>query len=220
MKKIILFSFFLFTSSYIMAQSNGENELGVWYMYAGNFKVAEKYTIKSTIHSRMFNVGDDLQQLLVRHGLNYKINNTLSATLGHAYLLTDTTFDESGGGFHEHRIYEDFNIKHQISDLGFAHRLMLEHRFLPSTTRHWLRYQLSLSHPISEKWATYLFDEIFFNFDGESFAQNWLGLGLKYKLSDKVLLNAGYQKITMNTSNFDRLRFGVALNFDFRKKES
>ncbi|CAL2101411.1 conserved protein of unknown function [Tenacibaculum sp. 190130A14a] len=212
MKKLFLLTFILFSiQSY--SQSTGEKELGVWYMYNGTHKLSDKFSLKTMAHFRFFEVGDDLQQFITRLGVNYKINKNLSVTIGHAFLNTDGTFNELGGDAYENRTYEDFNVKHNISKLGFAHRLRAEQRFFESGTGHFLRYQLGLSYPIDEKWSTYLYDEIFMDFDGENFNQNWLGAGFKYKLSKTLKLQLGYMKITdAEDRSFDRIQIGIALN--------
>ncbi|MGB1042975.1 MAG: DUF2490 domain-containing protein [Tenacibaculum sp.] len=214
MKKILLL-FVLSISLNSIAQSNAEKELGVWYMYNGSHKLSPKFSLKSMAHFRFFEIGDDMQQFIGRIGGNYKINNNLSATIGYAFLNTDgiNSYNVDGGEVNEHRIYEDFNIKHKIADLKFAHRLRAEHRFYNSQTGHFIRYQLGLSHPLSEKWSTYIYDEIFFDFDGEPFNQNWLGVGFKYKLSNSVKLQAGYMNISdANSISLDRIQLGISIN--------
>ncbi|MGB1043488.1 MAG: DUF2490 domain-containing protein, partial [Tenacibaculum sp.] len=141
MKKTIFFlAFILSINSY--AQKNPEKELGAWYMYNGSHKLSDKFSIKTMAHFRFFEIGDDMQQFIGRIGGNYKINKNLSATIGYAYLSTDRTFDITNGDFSDHRIYEDLNIKHKISQLSLAHRLRAEQRFFESTTGHFIRYQL------------------------------------------------------------------------------
>lgn len=219
MKKIVLLFIILFTIKSV-AQSNPEKELGVWYMYNGSHQLSEKFSLKTMAHFRFFEIGDDMQQFIGRLGGNYKINKNLSATLGYAYLNTDATFNLDGGGINEHRIYEDLNVKHKVSKLGFAHRLRAEQRFFNSQTGHFVRYQLGLSYPLSKKWSTYLYDEIFFDFDGEAYNQNWLGGGFKYKLSKVVKLQLGYMNIsTANMQSFNRIQLGVSINTNHFKKK-
>ena len=219
MKKITLVFLILFSIK-SFSQSNPEKELGVWYMYNGSHKLSDKFSLKTMAHFRFFEIGDDMQQFIGRIGGNYKINKNLSATIGYAYLSTDRTFDITNGDFSDHRIYEDLNIKHKISQLSIAHRLRAEQRFFESTTGHFIRYQLGLSYPLNEKWSTYLYDEIFFDFTGEAFNQNWFGAGFKYKLSNTAKLQLGYQRISLNGgANLDRIQVGIAINTDHRKKK-
>ena len=219
MKKIIfLLSIFIFANTY--SQSNPEKELGVWYMYNGSHKVAPKFSVKSMAHFRFFEIGDDLQQFIGRLGANYTFNKHFNVTLGYAFLNTDTSYDIDGGDFNEHRVYEDLNIKHNISKLTAAHRLRAEQRFFNAQTGHFLRYQLALGYPLSSKWSTYIYDEVFLDFEGEAFNQNWLGVGVKYKLSDQIKLQLGYMNIALdNAMNFDRIQIGIAINTDHLKKK-
>lgn len=217
MKKIVL-AITIFISINSFTQNDAQNQLGAWYMYGGSHKISDNWSIKSLAHFRFFEIADDLQQLLIRAGANYKINNTFNVTLGYAYLNTDGTYNTSNGQANEHRVYEDFNIKHKLSKLNFAHRFRLEHRFFETETTHWIRYQLGLSYPISEKWATYFFDEVFLNFQGDTFAQNWIGAGLTYKVSDLIKLKAGYMNIQQNSTDFDRIQLGIILSTNHQKK--
>lgn len=219
MKKIFLILIFLCSLKSI-AQKNSQNELGAWYMYNGSHQVLDKFSLKTMAHFRFFEIGDDMQQFIGRLGGNYKINNNLSATLGYAYLNTDSSFSLDGGNVNEHRIYEDFNIKHKANKLGFAHRFRAEQRFFNATTAHFIRYQIGLSYPLSHNWSTYLYNEIFFDFDDEAYNQNWLGAGFQYKISKATKLKIGYQKIGVNNGgSFDRLLLGIAINTDHRKKK-
>lgn len=216
MKKItvLLFSFYAFQ---LIAQQNPEKEFGAWYMYNGSHKVANDWSLKSMAHFRFFEVTGNIQQFIGRLGANYKFNDTFSATLGYAYLDTDTTYEIEGGTLIEHRAYEDLLANYKIADLGFAHRLRAEQRFFNSQTAHLLRYQLGLSYPITEKWSSYIYDEVFFDFDGgDAYNQNWFGLGVKYKLSKTAKLQLGYMSININNQNLDRIQLGIAISTDHR----
>ena len=169
---------------------------------------------------RFFDIASDLQQLMLRAGANYKFNKTFSATVGYAYFTTDATFDTSGGTATEHRLVEDFNINHKHSKLGVAHRFRFEQRFFSDNTSHWFRYQLGFNHPITEKLSAYVYDEVFFNFSGDTYSQNWFGIGVKRKISDSVKLQLGYHAISLNGSaNFNRIIAGISISTDHLKKK-
>ena len=220
MKKIILVLALLTFSIHLTSQQNPEKELGIWYMYNGSHTISNKFSIKSMAHFRFFEIGEDMQQFIGRFGANYKMDNTLSATLGYAFLTTDTSFGIDGGTFNEHRIYEDLLANHKISVLNLSHRLRGEHRFFNSQTGHFLRYQLALGYPISKKWSSYIYDEVFLDFDGgDAYNQNWLGFGFKYQLSKVVKLQLGYMNININNQNLDRIQLGVAISTNHTKKQ-
>ena len=219
MKKIFI-TVILLVSINSIAQTNPENKLGVWYAYGGSHKVSEKVTLKTQAQFRFFDIASDLQQLMLRAGANYKINNTFSAYLGYAFFNTDATFDVNGGDANEHRLVEDFNINYKHSKFGIAHRFRFEQRFFSSDTRHWFRYQIGINHPISEKLSAYVYDEVFLNLQGDTYSQNWFGFGVKHKISETIKLQLGYQNISLNGgANFNRIIAGIAISTNHRKKK-
>ena len=214
------FALALLLSVYTVAQSNPENETGFWYAYGGSHKVSEKFTIKTQAQFRFFDMASDLQQLMLRTGINYKFNSTFSGYFGYAYFNTDATFEATGGTASEHRIVEDLNINHKHANFGIAHRIRLEHRFFRADTRHWIRYQLGVNHPISERLSAYMYDEVFLNFKGNTYSQNWFGIGVKHKLSKKVSLQLGYHAISLNGgANFNRIIAGISINTNHLKNK-
>lgn len=219
MKKIT-FIITLLISIQMSAQSNPEKKLGAWYTFGGSHKISEKVSLKSAAHFRLFTVTKDLQQFMLRLGANYKFNNTLSGTFGYAFFNTDSTFELDGGDSNEHRIFEDLNINYKLRKFSFAHRFRLEHRFSQNDTRHWIRYQLGMNYPLSEKLAAYTFNETFFNFKGDTYSQNWFGFGVKHKVSKALKLQLGYQNISINGgTNFNRIIAGIAISTNHRKKK-
>lgn len=220
MKKIVLLFLILFSVKSFSQDTSGEKELGVWYMYGGSHRVADNWKIKTLAHFRFFNIGDDLRQLMLRAGVNYRISDNFGALVGYSFFNTDNTFDVDGGEVNEHRIYEDLYLSNKINKLGLAHRLRAEQRFFNSTTGHFLRYQLALSHPLGKKWSVNLYDEVFFDFTGEAYNQNWLGASFKYSLSNTTKLQLGYQNISVNDGpTFNRILLGISISTDHRKKK-
>lgn len=219
MKKIIFALTLLFSIKNI-AQTNPENKLGVWYAYGGSHKVSDNISLKTQAQFRFFDVASDLQQLMLRAGANYKLNNTFSAYLGYAYFSTDATFDVDGGDVPEHRLVEDININYKHAKFGIAHRFRFEQRFFSSNTSHWFRYQLGLNHPISKKLSAYIYDEVFLNLQGDTYSQNWFGIGLKHKVSNTLKLQLGYHHISLNGgANFSRVLAGFSISTNHTKKK-
>ena len=169
MRKIIIL-ITLVLSMNCMAQSNPEKELGIWYAYGGSHKIAKKITLKSQAQFRFFDIANDMQQLMLRAGANYKFNNSISAYFGYAFFNTDATYD--------------------------------------------------VIHPISNKLTAYVYNEVFLNFQGNTYSQNWFGVGVKRTLSDKVQLQLGYHNISLNGgANFNRFILGVAINTNHLKNK-
>lgn len=219
MRKII-YVILVLSALKTFAQSNPENKLGVWYAYGGSHKVAEKITLKTQAQFRFFDLANDLQQLMLRAGVNYKFNNVFSGYFGYAYFNTDATFDIDGGDAREHRLVEDLNINYKHSKFGIAHRFRFEQRFFENDTRNWFRYQLGINHPITNTLSAYVYDEVFLNFQGNSYSQNWFGIGLKHKISKTLKVQLGYHNISLNGgANFHRLIAGIAISTNHTKKK-
>jgi hypothetical protein len=218
MKKLIIVFALLFAVKSI-AQKNPEKKLGVWYAFGGTHKVSEKIDLKTQAQFRFFDIASDMQQLMLRFGGNYKINNTFSAYLGYAYFNTDATFDAKGGDANEQRIVEDLNINYKHSKFGVSHRFRFEQRLFKKNTQHWFRYNFGLNHPISEKLSGYIYNEVFLNFKGDTFSQNWFGIGVKHKLSNAIKLQLGYHNISLKGgANFNRVITGIILSTNHTKK--
>ena len=218
MKKVIIVFTLLFAVKSI-AQKNPEKELGVWYAFGGTHKISDKIDLKTQAQFRFFDIASDMQQLMLRFGGNYKINNTFSAYLGYAYFNTDATFGVKGGDANEQRIVEDFNINYKHSKLGISHRFRFEQRLFKNNTAHWFRYNIGLSHPISEKLSGYMYNEVFLNFKGDTYSQNWFGVGVKHKLSNSIKLQLGYHNISLKGgANFSRIITGIILSTNHTKK--
>lgn len=219
MKKLF-FVVALILSISSIAQSNPEDKLGVWYAYGGSHKVSNKFALKTQAQFRFFDIASDLQQLMLRAGANYKINKTFSAYLGYAFFNTDATFGTDGGDAIEHRLVEDFNINYKHSKFGIAHRFRFEQRFLPNNTLHWFRYQIGVNHPITKKLSAYIYDEVFLNLQGDTYSQNWFGIGIKHKVSNTLKLQIGYHNISLNGgANFNRILAGFSISTNHTKKK-
>ena len=119
--------------------------------------------------------------------------------------------------------YEDLNLKSLWNKFTGKHRIRLEQRFIhkdlaTNQFQNWVRYNLNISYPISEKWNVYVFNELFLNLNrSKRFAQNWTGTGFLYKLNENLKFKMGYFQIKSPTRVLKRLQLGVILNTNFTK---
>ena len=107
MKKLaLIFSFIaLFFSNSVLAQVD-ESQTGAWYMYFWNTNFSEsKWGLQGDIQYRNWDLGGDLEQLLLRGGLTFSPNQNIKLTLGYGHILTGE-FGESTESFPESRIYQ------------------------------------------------------------------------------------------------------------------
>lgn len=216
---------FLFTINCFLlsAQDTGEDNLGAWYMYFGTNKLSEKWSLHTEAQFRYYEVTGNFNQMLLRTGGNYHISDKAIATLGYAYITTDTNFEEFNGekNSFEHRIFQQFILKNAVGKFAFEHRYRLEQRFLEqygiSDTQHRARYRLQVTYPLNENWFLNFYDEIFINLQDPLFGQNRLYGALGYKVNSDLSLQLGYLKNHFTGRNYDRLQLGVFFNPDLSK---
>ena len=219
MKKIIITLCVCIFTLNAYTQTNPENKLGTWYMYNGSHKLSDKFAVKSMAHFRYYEIASEFQQEIYRLGLNYTFNSKTNVTLGYSFVSSDTDYKAPSSNINENRIYEDLNIKGNLSKLNLRHRIRLEHRFLENLTSHWFRYDLNVNYPISNHWSVYAFNEIFLNIDkSKRFVQNWTGAGFLHKLNNNLKLKLGYFYHKLPNKGFHRVQIGVILNTNHTKK--
>jgi len=224
-KRFISISIILLSITSTVAQTTAEDKLGSWYILATNNKVSDNLSIQAQTQFRFYEVASELEQFKIRAGATYKFTKALSVSAGYAYFRTDPSYTSNQPlEFNEHRLYEDISLSNSFGKLGIKHRYRIEHRFFDfedgNDTRHWMRYMLKLSYPVTEQISVDLYDEIFINLQTPLFGQNWLGGGVSYKLNDLLKLRAGYQRISLEGAGFDRLQLGIYINTDLRNKET
>lgn len=210
------------------AQETGEEELGAWYMYFGMNRIAKRWSLHTEAQWRFYEVDRNFNQLLLRTGMNYHIDQGAIATLGYAYIDTDPTFEDTPpqGGFFagnqisENRIFEQFILTNKLWEFQFEHRYRLEQRFInyqgQNDTRHRARYRLQVTLPLTDTFFVNFYDEIFINLQGELFDQNRLYAAFGVRITENSSIQIGYLKNHFRNTNFDRLQFALFYNPDLR----
>jgi len=235
--KRVVYFLCLFHSLSLTAQETGVGDWGIWYMYFGTNKVAEKWSIHTEAQFRYYDTSGNFNQLLLRTGANYHINPNAIATLGYGYIDTDPSFmDEpiqdgsfAGNQILEHRIFEQFILKNKVWEFLFEHRYRFEQRFLFNKglstssnelrdTQHRARYRLQMTLPLTDTFFLNFYDEVFLNLQDSVFGQNRLYAAIGVHLTTNSSIQFGYLKNHFPTANFDRFQVGFFFNPDLRKK--
>ncbi len=214
------------------AQETGEDTWGSWFQYFGMNRVSEKWSIHTEAQFRYYETSANFNQLLLRTGGNYHINENAIATLGYAYIKTDPSFSDISGindDIREHRIFQQFLLYNKVWEFKFEHRYRLEQRFLDfgpirgTETQHRARYRLQLTLPLTDTFFLNFYDEVFLNLQNTAFDQNRLYGALGVHLTENSSVQIGYLKNHFNNINFDRLQFALFYNPDlsglFKKKD-
>lgn len=210
------------------AQETGESSVGAWYMYFGKNQVSEDFSIHTEAQFRYYETTKNFNQLLLRTGVNYELNQNAMATLGYGYIETDPNFsidpleDFPPSNTVEHRIFEQFIFKNKIWELLVQHRFRLEQRFIENTdfsttdTKHRSRYRLQVTIPFTDVFFVNLYNEVFLNLSDDNFDQNRLYAALGLNITQNSSIQIGFLKHYFSTRTFDRLQVGIFYNPDLR----
>jgi hypothetical protein len=211
----------------IPVSASAQDETGNWLMYFGTNKISEKLSIHSEAQYRNHTIAPiNIEQLLLRIGLNYHFAETAFATAGYAYIGNHLYESErTSPEVEEHRIWQQFITTNNLGRVKFEHRYRLEERFIEKDFKTRFRYRLMLFVPLNkpkiETGALFLgvYDEIFINGGEEFFDRNRLYGGLGFQFSKNVNLQTGvlYQRLRNTGKAF--LQFGIVFNTDLRKEK-
>ncbi len=179
-----------------------ESQMGAWYMYFFNttFKDSQ-WGVQGDVQYRNWNLGGDLEQLLLRGGLTFKPKEAnIKFTLGYGNITSGAYGKDNDATSDESRIYQEALFPVKIGNRVYTnHRFRYEQRFVENQdfrTRY--RYNLFLNIPLNntemEDKTIYLalYNELFIN------GQRDIGDGRRVEI-------------------FDRNRFYAALGFIVKK---
>lgn len=208
----------LFTPKVVTAQ---DSNLGNWLIYIGNKKLNEKWNIHNEVQYRNYNAVGDLEQLLLRTGLGYNINDNSNILLGYGYILSENYIGDSDDkvSVNEHRIFQQYITKQKVGKVGLSHRYRFEQRFVEEDFKLRLRYFLGINIPLQYKEDAKnplylsLYNEIFLNTKSSVFDRNRVYGGLGYKFSKNLRLELGYMNQFFETSGRDQVNLIAFVNF-------
>lgn len=219
MNKYTLFAFMIlsiipFQKSYSQID---EAENGAWYMYFFQGKIKDKgFGYQGDIQLRNWNLGGDLEQLLIRGGLTYTPKNAnVKFTLGYGNVTTGQYGMDNNQTVNESRIYQEALFPVKFGKRFYTnHRFRYEQRFVEDQdlrTRYRYNFFLNvaLNKPEMEKSTIYLalYNELFINGeknigDGKSveiFDRNRFYSGFGYVFSKKLKVQLAYMNQTTNS---------------------
>ncbi len=226
MRKVFTLSFVLLLSSMnLLHAQNQEDVLGNWLMYFGANRVSDKISLHSEVQYRNHRVAPEIEQLLLRTGVNYHFAPNAFATLGYAYIAShDFESEQTNPESVEHRIFQQLITTNTIGRVKFEHRYRIEQRWVNDDYRNRLRYRLMLFVPLNkpamEPGALFLglYDEIFLNTEQIFFDRNRLYAALGYQFDKSTNVQVGLLHQRVNAFGKYYLQFAVIYNPDFRKE--
>ncbi|MFT4981255.1 MAG: hypothetical protein ACI9UR_001106 [Bacteroidia bacterium] len=218
MKRVLLLAFF-----YACLGQNGfaqrviDNQFNAWYMYFGNHKVADKWSIHTEYQWRRSGIIQNWQQSLLRVGVDYHVAKNMMVTTGYGWIVSYPYGKQPiAKTTTEHRIWQQLILKQQVWRLYFNHRFRLEQRFIEDWQaneageqelngfkyRNRGRYRFMISIPLSRKELVKntlflaIYEEVFLGF-GKGIGtnildQNRLYGALGWKFSPQLNVQLGY----------------------------
>ena len=177
-----------------LSMSAQRGETGNWMMVFMTNKLNDKWSIHSEKQYRYYSASAfDLEQLLLRTGLNYHLTDQLWLTAGYAYIPSyDYASDQKFLEITERRIWQQVLKTHFFGKIKFEHRFRLEQRWVNNDYRNRTRYRLMLFYPLNsekiEKGSLFvgLYNEIFLNTTKQAFDRNRFYGALGYQLNKAV----------------------------------
>lgn len=207
-----------------------DDELGAWYMLFWNTKFGDtRFGAQGDAQYRNWNLGGDLEQLLLRGGLTYSPERLpILLTLGYGYIESGE-FDSDNITSVESRVYQELLWPHRVGKrLHLAHRFRNEQRWVEDQDfRTRFRYALFVNIPINrtaiEPGSLYvaLYNEIFVNLENDigsgrqvdHFDRNRSYGGLGYTLTDKSRVQFGFMHQLTNSFGKNQLQFSLHQRF-------
>ena len=174
-----------------------EDQFGAWYMYFYDIKFKEgPWGVQGDLQYRNWNIGGDLEQLLIRSGVTYRPKDAnVKLTLGYGNITTGA-FGDSDETTSESRIYQEALFPVKFGKRIYTnHRFRYEQRFVKDQdfrTRY--RYNLFLTIP----------------FNNIEFTKNTIYLSLYNELFINGQREIGNSR---TVEVFDRNRFYAALGY-------
>jgi len=189
-----------------------ESNLGNWMLLFGNKKINDKLNWHHELQYRNYDAIGDLEQLLLRTGVGYKVADNSNLLLGYGFIRSEN-YDgaDNKSVVNEHRIFQQLITKQNVHKLRLQHRYRFEQRFVEDNFRIRFRYFLGLAYPMWKDKTSLkelyfsMYNEIFLNTERDVFDRNRLYGGLGYRLNETFRFELGYMNQFLNVGNRDQL---------------
>lgn len=124
---ILLFFFYSFS----FAQKQISTQSHAWVVYVGNHKISERWGFLTEYQWRRNDFFLQLQQSLLRFGIDYYGKQGEQYTAGYAWVKTFPYGNQPIAHINnEHRVWEQFTFKNKVGRIEFNHRYRSEQRFI------------------------------------------------------------------------------------------
>ena len=222
---LLILAIFLFASKNGNAQID-EDKMGAWCMYFFNTTFKESpWGVQGDVQLRNWNIGGDLEQLLLRGGVTYQPKEAnIKLTFGYGNVTTGT-YGSVQKTSAESRLYQEALFPVRFGNRFYTnHRFRYEQRFvegqdLRTRYRYNLFLNIALNNPEMDKGTFYLafYNELFINGqrsigDGdpvEVFDRNRCYAALGYMIKKGLKIQFGAMNQTTDTKSKNQLQLSI-----------
>lgn len=226
MKNYIAFFLLLFNLNGAFAQSPIEEQLGSWFTYFGNYRIADKISISNSVQSWHYEIADNFSFLFTNIALNYHISPKVTTTFSYGFMDIDSGFERSDTHTYENRLFEQIGYKHKFAKLPIDQRFRIEQRFLNKTTdnvfNNRIRYRLGTKFKINKSLFICLNNEFIATIQtktSDGFTENRLYSALGINVFKSANIQVGYLNRKIKGLNLHRLQLGFFYKTDLRKNK-
>ena len=202
------------------AQENLKNQVGTWFIVAGDNALGDHWSIPIVGIWRQYNYAQETEFGFLRTGLNYRLSKQWYVGTGVAFL--DTHHFEHPNNLEEKSQfwwYQEAGVKHTST---FTQRFRVENRWLNGPNgksfRTRFRHRLQYKKPFTTTTYFKVSNESFFEFKELDFLQNRFFVGVGKAVHPNVCLEIGYLKNHVNGENYDRIRVAIYFKTRIAKK--
>ena len=203
-----------------------------WVAVFGNDNLSNGFNFHYELQYRSHGKLNQLDQFFVRSGIGYSFSDeTQNILLGYGYFYqkdeycytTEVPEDErTEFVLQEHRVFQQYIMKHQLKRLLINHRYRFEQRFASATVDMRLRYYLSGYLPLNdkkvEKGTFFLgaYNELFMHVKGNYFDRNRSYFSIGYAATDYFKIELGVMRQTLQGNRSNIFQISVFNNLDFK----
>lgn len=218
MRFFILFSLLCFGITNAAGQ-NTSTRYSSWNTFDVSKQINQNWSINTEFNLRRTQFLKDWEQLVIRPFVHYKFENDLDIAFGYSYIRN---YKHDGNSLPldiiEHNIFQQLTLTHRFSNFILDHRLRFEVRHIDYITelfdgvydvdgsriRNRFRYKFQIRIPLktfneSQAISAILYDEAFLDLGNglrpEKLDQNWMFVGLIFRVSKQVKVRSGYHDI-------------------------
>ncbi len=206
------------------------DELGAWYMLFWSTRfAAASVGLQGDVQHRNWNLGSDLEQLLIRAGLTYDLPESPVRVTGGVAHITSGAFGDSDETSAERRLYQEALLRQPLGRVvSLRHRYRYEQRWVDGQDfRTRFRYALfgdvALNGRGTGNRSIYLalYNEVFINGEleigrgrtAERFDRNRFYTALGFGVSDQSQVQAGYMIQTLPGGSKGQIQVSLHTSF-------